>query len=295
MRKNTARKWVHLLLDLLPVLIIPIFAIYLINHNPQGLQVETGGWEVQEKYQTNEVNNVNDLQNNNIYFIEYLYFTPNEVSDYDFSLNVLSVNSASNISRYEYIDEVYIYDYNANNENNLYLSVGVNEIGISFTNDNSYITTYYNYNLTFNNVVFQLDENEDNLPSIRKYFTQLNEDYFILPSATDFNVFEYTYNEGMIYDNTDIGSQLIYSMYIPVRDYFNMTNLFNFGDIYNWINTSMFGGNAPLPIFIVYNVIVYEFLIDLIFLIYSIFMFIIDFSSELLARCFSFSNKGGTR
>ena len=32
MRKNCARKWLHLVIDLLPILIIPIFAIWEINH-----------------------------------------------------------------------------------------------------------------------------------------------------------------------------------------------------------------------------------------------------------------------
>lgn len=293
MRKNTARKWVHLLLDLLPVLIIPIFAIYLINHNPQGLQVETGGWEVQEKYQTNEVNNVDDIVIGNIYHCDEMRF--NDVSmdygRYFFQIYILRCEKFLVDSDYPVIDDINVYEYNANFNNNIQVSFNdINTAQLVFSNLNGYIATFFEngYDLYFSNFDFIINYDEHNI------LPYLYNDTFDI-NISDFNVYEYTYNEGIIYDNTDIGSQLIYSMYIPVHDYFNMTGLFNFGDIYTWINNSMFSGNAPLPIFIVYNVIVYEFLIDLIFLIYSIFMFLIDFSSELLARCFSFSNKGGTR
>ena len=33
MRKHSARKWLHFVLDLLPILVLPIFAIYEINHD----------------------------------------------------------------------------------------------------------------------------------------------------------------------------------------------------------------------------------------------------------------------
>ena len=94
-------------------------------------------------------------------------------------------------------------------------------------------------------------------------------------------------------NNTDIGSQFVYALYTPIHDYFNLTQVGVFGDLYNWLQLNMFNGTAPISIFIVYHVILYEFIMDLIFLIYCVFMFVIDFTERLLDSLFDKSFGGG--
>ena len=85
-------------------------------------------------------------------------------------------------------------------------------------------------------------------------------------------------------NNTDIGSQMMYALYNPIHDYMNFNNVFNFGQIYDWLQLNIFGGTAPLSVFIVWNIVLYEFLMDLIFLLYLLFMFFIDCCTNLIDR-----------
>ena len=106
------------------------------------------------------------------------------------------------------------------------------------------------------------------------------------------NYYPYTNSQKMLvekptpttYDDTDIGSQFLYSLYKPINDYFNFNNLFNMNDVWNWIQLNLFQGTAPLPVFMIWNIIIYEFFVDLLFLLYAVFMFIIDWSTGLIDK-----------
>ena len=74
--------------------------------------------------------------------------------------------------------------------------------------------------------------------------------------------------------------------------YFNFDNVFTFGDIWQWFNINMFGGNAPQIAHAVYEIIVYELIMDIIFLSYAVFMFIIDFATDTLERFTGWSSRG---
>ena len=66
MRKHDVRKWLHAILDLLPVLLIPVFMIYSHRHT----LTERTEVDIQYKYQSNEVNTLDDLVVDNIYYLD---------------------------------------------------------------------------------------------------------------------------------------------------------------------------------------------------------------------------------
>ena len=90
MRKNSARKWLHFTLDLLPLVAIPLFMIYSHRHT----LTERTDVEITYKYQTNDVENVDDLIEGNLY---HFNGTIDAVSDFDTSF-ILYIVNASNVS-----------------------------------------------------------------------------------------------------------------------------------------------------------------------------------------------------
>ena len=90
-------------------------------------------------------------------------------------------------------------------------------------------------------------------------------------------------------------SQFMYVTYNACDKYFNMNKVFNLSNIWQWVNNTLFGGQAPISAFIVYNVIAYEFIMDIIFLVYTVFMFIIDFAESCLDNAFYKSKRGISR
>ena len=129
------------------------------------------------------------------------------------------------------------------------------------------------------------------------------------PTIAEFNAlfpnsyYEYTESQEMYienaytttYDDTDIMSQFMYVTYNACDKYFNMNKVFNLGNIWNWVQNTLFNGSAPLSAFIVYNVIAYEFIMDIIFLIYMVFMFLMDFAESCIDNAFYKSKRGISR
>lgn len=78
MRKNSPRKWLHACLDLLPVILIPVFMIYSHRHDvTQDFEVVE---EVPSYYESNEVETKEDLNINNIYYWNDSWNNPTSVS-----------------------------------------------------------------------------------------------------------------------------------------------------------------------------------------------------------------------
>ena len=78
MRKHTARHWLHAALDLLPIILIPVFMIYSHRHS---MTTQTTV-DIQYKYETNDVNNYNDVITGNVYYWNY---TLDNDSGYDYT------------------------------------------------------------------------------------------------------------------------------------------------------------------------------------------------------------------
>ena len=102
MRKHDVRKWIHAVLDMLPLFIIPIFAIYMHRHPSTDYEVNytelsSGGVSYTRKFTTNTISSIDDMVVDNTYqlslkvykdgytyssFIELCYlpiYTDNEV------------------------------------------------------------------------------------------------------------------------------------------------------------------------------------------------------------------------
>lgn len=304
MRKNSARKWVHAVLKLLPVLIIPIFAIYSHRHTIDNLEVVTTT-DKYVKLPTNEVNSVDDLIIGNYYSLKGIATTYNMPVYY---------NSLTEENNAMYMLNTYFDNYFFGNDfaarssygpRYLYYLLGTN-VDVMGTYSLMVNSAYFNFD---SGNVFKLismpPSNIISLPTLFKIeyvngsrvgnFTDFY-DYFQIVSVPD-EYLPIEYQEGVTttYNDTDIGSQFIYSMYIPIEKYFNFNKVFNFQQIYDWLSVNIFGGTAPLSAFIVWNILIYEFIIDLIFLLYMFFTFLIDFTMRLIDSFMDRSIGGGKR
>lgn len=319
MRKNSPRKWVHAILDLLPLLVIPIFAIYSQRH-----VIENNSVVVDEpNYISVRQGFVNGLPNNLEHWrvpdeTYYLIFQNNSIFIDEWCDAPIETDLDLSIT---YGDVLYFsFDYSFYNANEQSLDIYLNlsnggEItvveGLSLSSSSG--TYFVNYLCNDNQIV---DVDLTNLvffvyADIQSYFSSFN--LFNLtqifgsgnePSANDFYTFlnnrylpygehELQYGTKQVsYNDTDIGSQFIYQMYNVTDKYFNFNQLFNMGSVYDWLNTNMFGGNAPLIVPIVWNIIVYELFMDIIFLFYAVFMFIVDFATNMVDSFLHKSSKG---
>ena len=301
MRKHSVRKWIHAILDLLPLLVIPIFAINIINRSVEPIEVSTTYDDV-ETIDFNQLCNFNNSS-----------YSSSIVNTYELNLNgaYSFVNFTDFIeldSTHTYYLKVYCESVSSSNaliyipgfisSSNFSLASGNNNVWYYSSGCQGFrirVTTYSDYQ--FNDYYFKC-----NLFDLTKMFGVGNE-----PSKTEFEsyfgqYYEYTVhrtellNKGtvsVIYNDTDIGSQFVYSLYHVTDKYFNMNDTFNLAQVYEWFTTNIFGGNPPLVVPIVWNIIIYEFIMDLLFLLYAVFMFVIDFAESFMERMFDKARCGG--
>lgn len=294
MRKNDVRKWIHAGLDLLPLLIIPVFGLAVrSDNNFQPIEVNYGGgYEVTPKYQSNVVND--DYSN---LVVDNLYYTDSFFADYsddllEYSGEVGSFSCTYYIYYFDNIDnaldgdEFFIHGGPFDCRNNPLRLVLSNE-SIFLYFEPSYENEFYcawagtsgSY-VEFINCVFSIAD----VDSLDLFSYLLEYRSMGVPEYTDFNYYEVQYNEGIVFNDTDVGSQMVYTLYNACAKYFNFNNVFNFNQIYDWLELNIFHGTAPMSIFIAWNIFLYEFLMDLIFLLYALFMFFVDFCSNLIDR-----------
>lgn len=303
MRKNSARKWVHAVLKLLPVLIIPIFAIYSHRHTIDNLEVVTTT-DKYEKLSTNEVNSVDDLIIGNYYSLIGIANTTTAPINYYYDKI-----TGDKVIALEYTLGTYFDNYYFGNSFDVASNFGPRYVYYRLGLDNGYNA----YNLMVTETYFTFDAGNVfkliSLPSSNiislptRYGTYYDSETFydfydylqIVAIPTDYIPIEYQEGVTTTYNDTDIGSQFIYSMYIPIEKYFNFNKVFNFQIIYDWLSANIFGGTAPLSAFIVWNILIYEFIIDLIFLLYMFFTFLIDFTMRLIDSFMDRSIGGGKR
>lgn len=297
MRKHSVRKWIHAICDLLPLLVIPIFALAVrSDNNFQPIEVNYGGgYEVTPLYESNELNTFDDLQVGHLYHYDR-YFGTHEDYNYisNFTMYIVSGNLWSN--GFE-LDEIYVDDYFNNVDNYIRLDwYDDNTFYITISNKNGYVAVIQEGNSTFsfNDFDFYFSTQDDLDGFIDFYIDNYDDDIIhsdIKPSTyQDYSV---VYHEGQVYNDTDVGSQMMYTLYQTTDKYFNFNNVGVFQDLYNWFETNMFHGTAPMSFYIVWNVILFELIMDLIFLTYMVFMFIIDFTECMIDRFFEKSYRGG--
>ena len=261
---------------LLPVMVAPIFAIYSHRHTIDSYSVNTGGYEIVDKYASNEVSTINDLIVNNIYHYDELLIDSQDIdNDNNFSFRVVHCDSIDIDSNDTYLNDWDFTDFNSNNNDVLYFDFTFNYLSfdtkVFLDNGNSYIEIYNDscFSINFNNVDFYVDEY-----SINNYKSDIESTLLELPSISNFNVKIVIYNEGLTFNDTDIGSQFIYDMYNCVDKYFNYDRVFNFADLYSWLNTTFFSGSAPLGFFIFWHLLIYWLLTSLLWLLFDVLMYV---------------------
>lgn len=292
MGKNKARHLLHGILDLFPLFVIPIFAIYTRNENYNS-NIEI---QVQEKIEVN--------------FNQLVTFNEGTSTSFDvtytkYNDGYIKANGTSTGWSYCNLTTT----YTNRNGHKMYIRGNPNITSFSsyFIRD-GYGNQPYDYgqgyigtsgtrfivqivvtNGTQINDVMFLPQCFD----LTQMFGQGNE-----PSISEFNEMfpnaYYPYTESEIvyvnkltpttYNDTDVGSQFVYTLYNTVDKYFNMGNVFGMNDVYDWFVINIFGGNAPLGVYIVWNIILYEFVMDLLFLLYGLFMFFIDMCKRLMEK-----------
>lgn len=319
MRKHDVRKWIHAVLDMLPLFIIPIFAIYMRNENSTR--------DISVDYQINKIVNFNQYSDYEDYGSYSSARTSTSYVNGVLQNKVVQDGSGS----YQYgVQSLFTIPINANDvilfRYSVYSDANVNQFGLDRGNFIPVGADYYDsytsgtiqngdfrFTASFTGSVYIIPRFNGTfvVDDVMEYYslqwfnlTQMfgngNE-----PSTEDFNSWypnTYTYNTGTkqllnigteTYNNTDVGSQMMYSLYTPVKEYFNLNNVANFGGIFDWLQLNFFNGTAPMSVFIVWNIILYEFIMDILFLIYAVFMFIIDFVECLIDKAFGKSYRGG--
>ena len=350
MRKHDVRKWIHAVLDMLPLFIIPIFAIYSHRHPSTDYEVVYSESETTysavRKYTTNDISNVDDFIVGNYYQYSVSISVDSSYSDlfdYDFELiNTFVSNlgvSLSNqtkvlvsmpsdnmsygfVSNDFFLADTLVYapiSLTSGNkvftssddlswfDNSLYSSGGYNRqsfnmssgkhhiLGSGLTIFENYFTqcfcVHVNCIFEFESLAFYNTAQENYVKALisNGYISSLSDTFnpIVSVSSDSSNIVSVTY------DDTDIGSQFVYALYLPIEKYFNFNNVATFNNMYQWFTTNFFNGNVPLVVPIVWNIILYEFIMDILFLIYAVFMFIIDFVECLIDKAFGKSYRGG--
>lgn len=291
MRKHKIRHLFHLAVDFIPLILIPVFMIYSHRHDlTQSTEVD-----IQYKYHSNEVNSVDDLVFNNLYFVDSLEidFGLTFYSDITFELYVYEVGNISTFYNGISIEEIYVGNY-LYYDSPLFYQIATSSTSSCYgyySNFNAYVSIEYIQPslFSFTNLVFSINSSN----SIDDVLTLLfSNDYNAnpLPHYTEFNVIESVSVNDI---ESDIMSQFTYSLYNAVTKYFNMDEVINLGAVHTWITDNVFNGNMPIGVTIVWHLICYQFVVDLIFLIYGLFMFIIDFADKCMTSFYDKSFGGG--
>lgn len=280
MRKHKIRHLFHLVVDFIPLLLIPVFMIYSHRHDlTQRTEVD-----IQYKYQSNEVNSADDIILGNVYQFN--------IQDY-YILNI--VPNEDDYIVFELLDDLsfeFLFD-DATSD----LPYMTSHTCIQLLNyeNRAYFFTYYsyeqflNYDYTLSYVLTSPFGNDINIVLLDYHIADLEYMYQFF-SYTDYNVIE---SVSVNDTESDIMSQFTYSMYNAVTKYFNMDEVINLGAVHTWINDNVFNGNMPMGVTIVWHLICYQFVVDLIFLIYGLFMFIIDFADKCMTSFYDKSFGGG--
>ena len=250
MRKHCVRKWIHAICDLLPLLVIPIFALAVrSDNNYQPISITTGGYEYRNKYQTNDIEtDIDNFENNYLYHCNGLDFCGDDGLD----CGIAIVNCGSLIKGNASIDE-FLFDGYFNDNCTIFVnSDGYGSCSLSFYFDSEY-DNYITFSFSDEFIIYDFDFYTDASDTFLAYYLMQNGSYNGL-SASNYVEIEYIYNEGVTYNDTDVGSQMVYTLYNTCDKYFNFNRIGVFNDLYGWFKTNLFNGaNVPLSFTIVWN------------------------------------------
>lgn len=302
MKKHSVRKWLHAILDLLPVILIPVFMVYSHRHDIEGNQAQ-----ITQSFKTDfnqllepTINSFYGTVEDNIYKFDFETETSSARVFKVLNLSstgkyLFNINSLGGVMPNVGLWNVSVGGYETlnlfNNPNFVDVIVDINNIGdfnLNFVN--LPINTHFTWNGYLE--VFNLTQmfGSGNEPTIQQFNNWFPNDFYDYTLHQDVWVENY---EQITYNDTDVMSQFSYQLYNAIDKYFNMDKTFNLGAIHEWVNNIMFNGQPPLVANIVWHIISYEFILDLIFLVYAVFMFIIDFAERCINAFFDKSFGGG--
>lgn len=260
--------WLYFMVMMLPLFVVPIYFIYSQRHD----LTEQTQVDIQYKYQSNEVNSYSDLVEGNIYYLNELDITQ-DYYDFDSSLVYFQILSFDN---YDGDFSIVNYDYDLESLPLGYTRFtcrfdGGNGIWFYFGDAKNVSSWYYldDGAMVLTDVIFVLDYGV-NLSVFNDYYLAAYGDNF-LPQYTDFNIIESVQVEDT---NTSITNAFVNSFADTIDKYFNYDNVFNFGDLYTWLNTNFFSGNAPLGFFIFWHLLIYWLLTSLLWLLFDVLMYV---------------------
>lgn len=172
--------WLYATLMFLPLLMfIPSCLYYGFNEHATN---ETTT-EINYKYQSNEVNTLDDLVESKIYFINALDINSSlfGFEDSYLDIDLLRFDVIDTTIYDGTLDEIVFNDYDSKNFNYLNVYIGYGYFGLRFTNDNVNVHLYKESDyLSLENVYFRYNS----------YFNEGLDVFETLPQYTDYNVIE---------------------------------------------------------------------------------------------------------
>lgn len=237
----------------LPLVVASIFGIYSHRHT----LTEQTTVDIQYKYQSNEVNSIDDIVVGNIYNFD-INNAVYDIIDFSFVLVSGEINCRS-ISYVEFSDYYFSYEV----PYNLYREDAFGTLSFLPYDDISSVLGYFDFDEieSYSSVIQIIHINEFGSST----------DVTTLFSYTDYNEVEsVTVNDS----SSDIMSVFVNNYAEAINKYFNYDNAFNFGGLYTWLNTNFFSGNAPLGFFIFWHLLIYWLLTSLIWLIFDVLMYV---------------------
>lgn len=255
--------WLYALVMFLPLFVLPIYAFAVrSDNNYEPISVNIGGYDIEPLYTSNQPSSVNDLVVNNIYSFSYDTDNLNVGDNQELSFGFYIV-SGSIILDDDGVDDSDFYDdvYTKNTLFELHLTSNSETL---YMRNGFYMYILSNYTYTEDLVIqFLYDINTSSDLDLTLFF-----------SHTDFNVLIASWNDSHVYNDTDFGSQTIYTLYKEVDTYFNYDNVLSIGDLYQWCEINLFNGNATLGFFIFFHLLEYWLLTSLLWLIFDVLMYV---------------------
>lgn len=266
MTEKKMRKWLKTFVMLLPVVFVILFGVHLHRHdlpneisvgNPDSAQTVYYNFESGTK--TYEIN---EESSQYIYYeVFYPYFMGN--------LNVVELLNGETATVF-YMGDVEQYTYTS---------------GLYFNIQNSQLVYFYDDVYTiippqFLDGVIAIDEVVFDIYVVSFSMNISNPESFVMYySAEQLLSYETTivYNDYVVYDEP---LEIIGYEFNNYLDQFYKFDIFNLTQFYDWSVNTFFNGTAPLYYKPVFSILVYEFVIELLFLMFSFITFLIRFAQK---------------
>lgn len=272
MSEKTMRKWLKTFLMLLPVAFMGLFGIYLINNPITSVDGEGSkiAYENVEYYEYNDV----------LIIDAPIQYTGNEASfefdltyDYVASSQVFGIDGSSELGYAtvsidnNIISTLSMYvDNNVLFESNTFVSItplNLNDSNIDATTSNEYLKTL-KYEVSL------VNENEMTPASMARVVI------YYRPEASNNDILVKSYTTV----DTNNPVSVMWNRYDEFVDETMGQVPFNFDSIYDWVDSDLFNGNAPRYVKPVFHILVYEVIIEILFLFFSFFTFVIRFAQH---------------